>query len=82
MNESSDFLFIFLNLILIICVCVFLVMELLLLGLMDNNNWRATQGGESSADGGGEWRSRLPHDSRQRIVNKMYVSCKSLHKCL
>ena len=44
---------------------------------MDTSNWRPTQGG--SAGGGdssmesGDWRTQLQADSRQRIVNKMYV---------
>lgn len=41
---------------------------------MDNNNWRPTQsGGEPAMDAGGDWRSQLQADSRQRIVTKMYV---------
>lgn len=51
---------------------------------MDNNSWRSAQGqvpmpgqvigGEAvPAAGmeGGDWRSQLQQDSRQRIVNKM-----------
>lgn len=41
---------------------------------MDTNNWRlAPQGGEPVMDAG-DWRNQLPPESRQRIVNKMYVS--------
>ncbi|KAK1375661.1 Mediator of RNA polymerase II transcription subunit 15a [Heracleum sosnowskyi] len=38
---------------------------------MEDNNWRATEGGESSVGGGGEWRSQLQSESRQRIINKI-----------
>lgn len=64
MIELSVFFMFLLNLILIVFVFCF---ELWLLGLMD------TQGGESAVDGGGEWRSQLQAESRQRIINKMYV---------
>ncbi|RVW36858.1 Mediator of RNA polymerase II transcription subunit 15a [Vitis vinifera] len=37
--------------------------------LMDTNNWRPAQA-EPAMDGG-DWRTQLPPDSRQRIVNKM-----------
>ena len=41
---------------------------------MDNNNWRLSiPNGESAAMNSGEWRKQLPPDSRQKIVNKMYV---------
>lgn len=40
---------------------------------MDNNNWRPTQGTEPTMDTN-DWRAQLQPDSRQRIVNKMYVS--------
>lgn len=39
---------------------------------MDNNNWRPTQGTEPNMDTS-DWRAQLPPESRQRIVNKMYV---------
>ena len=45
---------------------------------MDNSNWRPTQGvsggpvGDPSMESG-DWRAQLQADSRQRIVNKMYV---------
>ena len=39
---------------------------------MDNNNWRPIQGGEPAMDAV-DWRTQLQPDSRQRIVNKMYV---------
>lgn len=51
---------------------------------MDGNNWRTAQGqvqmpgqvigGEAVTSGGmegGDWRTQLQQDSRQRIVNKM-----------
>ncbi|RZB62317.1 Mediator of RNA polymerase II transcription subunit 15a [Glycine soja] len=37
---------------------------------MDNNNWRPNQGTEANMDTS-DWRGGLPHESRQRIVNKM-----------
>lgn len=40
---------------------------------MDTNNWRPTQGTEPPMDTS-DWRAQLQPDSRQRIVNKMYVS--------
>ncbi|XP_047321626.1 mediator of RNA polymerase II transcription subunit 15a [Impatiens glandulifera] len=42
---------------------------------MDSNNWRSTQGGEPAVDTG-DWRSQLPPDSRQRIVNKIMDTLK------
>ncbi|XP_065865649.1 mediator of RNA polymerase II transcription subunit 15a-like isoform X2 [Euphorbia lathyris] len=40
---------------------------------MDTNNWRPTaaQGAEPSVETGGDWRTQLAPDSRQRIVNKI-----------
>ncbi|KAI5321358.1 hypothetical protein L3X38_030429 [Prunus dulcis] len=38
--------------------------------LMDNNNWRPPQVGETPIDAR-DWRSQLQPDSRQRIVNKI-----------
>ncbi|XP_017225453.1 mediator of RNA polymerase II transcription subunit 15a [Daucus carota subsp. sativus] len=44
---------------------------------MDNNNWRPTQsGGEPAMDAGGDWRSQLQADSRQRIVTKIMDTLK------
>ncbi|BBH04418.1 hypothetical protein Prudu_015557 [Prunus dulcis] len=40
------------------------------LDLMDNNNWRPPQVGETPIDAR-DWRSQLQPDSRQRIVNKI-----------
>lgn len=47
-----------------------------------DTNWRPTQGtsggvGDSPMESG-DWRSQLQADSRQRIVNKMYVFIASL----
>ncbi|KAK1373367.1 Mediator of rna polymerase ii transcription subunit 15a [Heracleum sosnowskyi] len=36
---------------------------------MDNNNMRSTQGGESTNDDGGDWRSQMQDESRKRIFN-------------
>ncbi|KAL8113360.1 hypothetical protein AgCh_020615 [Apium graveolens] len=41
---------------------------------MENDNRRATQGGESAAYSGGEWRRQIPADSRQRIINRIMES--------
>ncbi|XP_065865645.1 mediator of RNA polymerase II transcription subunit 15a-like [Euphorbia lathyris] len=45
---------------------------------MDTNNWRPTaaQGAEPSVETGGDWRTQLPPDSRQRIVNKIMETLK------
>ncbi|XP_060672948.1 mediator of RNA polymerase II transcription subunit 15a [Ziziphus jujuba] len=41
-------------------------------GQLDNNNWRPIQSGEPTMDTS-DWRSQLQPDSRQKIINKMYV---------
>ncbi|KAG5387095.1 hypothetical protein IGI04_038565 [Brassica rapa subsp. trilocularis] len=44
--------------------------------LMDNNNWRPDlPNGDPSMDSG-DWRSQLPPDSRQKIVNKIMETLK------
>ena len=40
---------------------------------MDTSNWRPSQGGGDSSMQFYDWRSQMTPDSRQRIVNKMYV---------
>lgn len=43
---------------------------------MDTSNWRPTQGVSGAVDPSvecGNWRDQLQADSRQKIVNKMYV---------
>ncbi|KAG4944950.1 hypothetical protein JHK87_040957 [Glycine soja] len=42
---------------------------------MDNNNWRPNQGTEANMDTS-DWRGGLPHESRQRIVNKIMDTLK------
>ncbi|KAF8006481.1 hypothetical protein BT93_K0700 [Corymbia citriodora subsp. variegata] len=55
--------------------------------MVDNNNWRPTPPGGVGGGGGGteagldgaDWRSQLLPESRERIVNKMYIGCNSCY---
>ncbi|KAL2898026.1 Mediator of RNA polymerase II transcription subunit 15a [Bienertia sinuspersici] len=43
---------------------------------MDSNNWRPPQTEAQPPMDGGDWRSQLPPESRQRIVNKIMDTLK------
>ncbi|CAH8382345.1 unnamed protein product [Eruca vesicaria subsp. sativa] len=44
--------------------------------MMDNNNWRPSLPNGDPAMDTGDWRDQLPHDSRQKVVNKIMETLK------